>query len=394
MQDIILLKQGEIVLKGLNKKYFEQKLISNVKHRLRSLGEFDVTCTQSTIYVEPKSDDIDMDETQQAMTKVFGIAAVVRAAACDKTPEAMAKKAIEYMAEAMREAGSFKVETRRADKAFPMTSIEVSQYVGGELAEAFPETAVDVHNPELTVHVEVRERAAYIHRPPLPGAGGLPVGCGGTAVTLLSGGIDSPVSTYMIAKRGVHMIPVHFFSFPYTSELAKQKVLDLAKELTAYCGRLTVEVVPFTHIQTEIRDKCPEEYFTLIMRRFMMRIAPASRWTRTPERSSPAKISVRSPRRRWKRSAAPRPSRVCPCCARSSALTRKRSSACPARSARSSSPRCPTRTAARCSRRATPARGPASTPWRKRRLCSISKVSSPRRWPASSACALIPDFLM
>ena len=247
MQDIILLKQGEIVLKGLNKKYFEQKLISNVKRRLRSLGEFDVTCTQSTIYVEPKSDDIDMDETQQAMTKVFGIAAVVRAAACDKTPEAMAQKAIEYMAEAMREAGSFKVETRRADKAFPMTSIEVSQYVGGELAEAFPETAVDVHNPELTVHVEVRERAAYIHRPPLPGAGGLPVGCGGTAVTLLS--------------------------FPYTSELAKQKVLDLAKELTAYCGRLTVEVVPFTHIQTEIRDKCPEEYFTLIMRRFMMRIA-------------------------------------------------------------------------------------------------------------------------
>lgn len=275
MQDIILLKQGEIVLKGLNKKYFEQKLISNVKRRLRSLGEFDVTCTQSTIYVEPKSDDIDMDETQQAMTKVFGIAAVVRAAACDKTPEAMAQKAIEYMAEAMREAGSFKVETRRADKAFPMTSIEVSQYVGGELAEAFPETAVDVHNPELTVHVEVRERAAYIHRPPLPGAGGLPVGCGGTAVTLLSGGIDSPVSTYMIAKRGVHMIPVHFFSFPYTSELAKQKVLDLAKELTAYCGRLTVEVVPFTHIQTEIRDKCPEEYFTLIMRRFMMRIAQA-----------------------------------------------------------------------------------------------------------------------
>ena len=170
MQDIILLKQGEIVLKGLNKKYFEQKLISNVKRRLRSLGEFDVTCTQSTIYVEPKSDDIDMDETQQAMTKVFGIAAVVRAAACDKTPETMAQKAIEYMAEAMREAGSFKVETRRADKAFPMTSIEVSQYVGGELAEAFPETAVDVHNPELTVHVEVRERAAYIHRPPLPGA--------------------------------------------------------------------------------------------------------------------------------------------------------------------------------------------------------------------------------
>lgn len=273
MQDIILLKQGEIVLKGLNKKYFEQKLISNVKRRLRSLGEFDVTCTQSTIYVEPKSDDIDMDETQQAMTKVFGIAAVVRAAACDKTPEAMAQKAIEYMAEAMREAGSFKVETRRADKAFPMTSIEVSQYVGGELAEAFPETAVDVHNPELTVHVEVRERAAYIHRPPLPGRGR-------SARRLRRHGGNAALRRHRFAGIDVYdrqarrtYDPGAFFSFPYTSELAKQKVLDLARELTAYCGRLTVEVVPFTHIQTEIRDKCPEEYFTLIMRRFMMRIA-------------------------------------------------------------------------------------------------------------------------
>ena len=273
MQDIILLKQGEIVLKGLNKKYFEQKLISNVKRRLRSLGEFDVTCTQSTIYVEPKSDDIDMDETQQAMTKVFGIAAVVRAAACDKTPEAMAQKAIEYMAEAMREAGSFKVETRRSDKAFPMTSIELSQYVGNALSDAYEDIEVDVHDPELVVHIEVRDLAAYVHAMPVHGAGGLPVGCSGTAVTLLSGGIDSPVSTYMIAKRGVHLIPVHFFSFPYTSQQAKDKVIELGRLLTEYCGKMTMEVVPFTHIQEEIRDKCPEEYFTLIMRRFMMRIA-------------------------------------------------------------------------------------------------------------------------
>ena len=273
MRDILLLKQGEIVLKGLNKKYFEQKLIQNVKRRLARLGAFDVTCLQSTIYITPLDDASDMDAAQEAMTKVFGAASVVRAAGCEKTPEAMAAKAVEYMADAMRAAKSFKVETKRADKAFPMTSIQISQYVGGELAEAFPGTAVDVHDPELTVHVEVRETQAYIHGTPLPGAGGLPVGCGGTAVTLLSGGIDSPVSTYMIAKRGVHMIPVHFFSFPYTSELAKQKVLDLAKILTDYCGRMTVEVVPFTHIQTEIRDKCPEEYFTLIMRRFMMRIA-------------------------------------------------------------------------------------------------------------------------
>ena len=275
MRDIILLKQGEIVLKGLNKRYFEQKLLQNVKRRLSPLGEFDVNCLQSTIYVEPLDDAADMDAALDAMTRVFGAASVVRAAGCEKTPQAMAAKAVEYMADAMRAARSFKVETKRADKSFPMTSIQISQYVGGELADAFPGTAVDVHDPELTVHVEVRETQAYIHGTPLPGAGGLPVGCGGAAVTLLSGGIDSPVSTWMIAKRGVHMIPVHFFSFPYTSELAKQKVLDLARVLTAWCGRMTVEVVPFTHIQTEIRDKCPEEYFTLIMRRFMMRIAQA-----------------------------------------------------------------------------------------------------------------------
>ena len=273
MRDIILLKQGEIVLKGLNKRYFEQKLLQNVKRRLASLGKFRVECMQSTIYIEPEDESADMDAVAEAMTKVFGVASVVRAAGCEKAPEAMAQKAIEYMREAMLAAESFKVETKRSDKSFPLTSIQVSQYVGGELAEAYPATKVDVHDPALTVHVEVRETSAYIHGSPMPGAGGLPVGCGGTAVTLLSGGIDSPVSTWMIAKRGVHMIPVHFFSFPYTSELAKQKVLDLAKVLTAYCGRMTVEVVPFTHIQTEIRDKCPEEYFTLIMRRFMMRIA-------------------------------------------------------------------------------------------------------------------------
>ena len=160
MRDILLLKQGEIVLKGLNKKYFEQKLIQNVKRRLARLGAFDVTCLQSTIYITPLDDASDMDAAQEAMTKVFGAASVVRAAGCEKTPEAMAAKAVEYMADAMRAAKSFKVETKRADKAFPMTSIQVSQYVGGELAEAFPGTAVDVHDPELTVHVEVRETRA------------------------------------------------------------------------------------------------------------------------------------------------------------------------------------------------------------------------------------------
>ena len=272
MQDIVLLKLGEIVLKGLNKRHFEQKFMQNVRRRLKGMGEFNIYCLQSTVYVEPLG-DCDMDAVLEAMTQVFGAASVMRAAACEKDIAAIARRAIEYLADDMRAAKSFKVETKRSDKSFPLSSIQVSQQVGGELAEAFPDTAVDVHNPELTVHVEIRDLAAYVHSAPLPGAGGMPVGSNGVAVTLLSGGIDSPVSSYMIAKRGVRLVPVHFFSFPYTSELAKEKVIDLAKILTRYCGRMTLEIVPFTHIQEEIRDKCPEEYFTIIMRRFMMRLS-------------------------------------------------------------------------------------------------------------------------
>ena len=275
MNDMILLKQGEIVLKGLNRRYFEDKLISNAKRRLAPYGKFDVSATQSTVYIEPQSDDCDMDGALEAMMKVFGVVGVTRALACEKDKDAIFEAARAYLADDMRAAKSFKVESKRSDKGFPMTSIALSQYVGNLLSDAFPNIEVDVHNPELVVSLEVREKAAYVHAKSLPGAGGLPVGANGRAVTLLSGGIDSPVSSYMIARRGIHLIPVHFFSFPYTSEQAKQKVLDLAKLLTDYCGRLTVEIVPFTHIQEEIRAKCPEEYFTLIMRRFMMRIAEA-----------------------------------------------------------------------------------------------------------------------
>ena len=272
MNDIILLKLGEIVLKGLNRKSFEQKLMGNIRRRLAPLGNFRVYCLQSTVYVEGE-EGADMDAAFEAMQQVFGVISLSRAAPCEKNKEAIARLAIEYLRDEMESAKSFKVESKRSDKAFPMTSIELSQYVGGELADAYPDTAVDVHDPELTVHIEVRDLAAYVHAAPVPGAGGMPVGSNGVAVTLLSGGIDSPVSTYMIAKRGVRLIPVHFFSFPYTSQQAKDKVIELGRQLTAYCGRMTMEVVPFTHIQEEIRDKCPEEYFTLIMRRFMMRIA-------------------------------------------------------------------------------------------------------------------------
>ena len=273
MNDILLLKLGEIVLKGLNRKAFEQKLMGNVRRRLLGLGKFRVSCMQSTVYVEPLDDEADMDAAFEAVQKIFGVVKVNRAAACEKDKDAIARMAIDYLREDILHARSFKVESKRSDKSFPMTSIQLSQYVGGELAEAYPDCAVDVHDPELTVYIEVRDLAAYVHATPVSGAGGMPVGSNGVAVTLLSGGIDSPVSTYMIAKRGVRLIPVHFFSFPYTSQQAKEKVVELTRLLTEYCGRMTLEVVPFTHIQEEIRDKCPEEFFTLIMRRFMMRIA-------------------------------------------------------------------------------------------------------------------------
>ena len=273
MREMILCKLGEVVLKGLNRRSFEDKLIGNLRRRTAKCGNFRIYSKQSTIYVEPVNDESDLTAAYAACKQVFGVIAVSRALPCEKDVQAIIRTAKDYLAPEFARAKDFKVESKRADKTFPLTSIQLSQQVGGALHQAFPRCAVNVHDPELTVFIEIRDDAAYVHGPAEAGAGGLPIGMGGSAVSLLSGGIDSPVSTYMIAKRGVHMIPVHFFSFPYTSELAKQKVLDLAKELTAYCGRLTVEVVPFTHIQTEIRDKCPEEYFTLIMRRFMMRIA-------------------------------------------------------------------------------------------------------------------------
>ena len=273
--EMLLLKLGEVVLKGLNRRTFEDKLVNNVRRRLRKCGSFQVYVRQSTIYVEPQRDDCDMEAALTAARQVFGIVSVVRAVPCEKTVEAIAATAREYLAGEFARARTFKVESRRADKSFPMNSIQISQAVGGDLADAFPGVAVDVHNPDLTVHVEIREKFAYVHGPALSGAGGLPVGTGGHAVSLLSGGLDSPVSSWMMARRGVQLEMVHFVSPPYTSQQAQDKVLELARLLTAYCGTMVVHIVPFTEIQEEIRRKCPEEFFTLIMRRFMMRISQA-----------------------------------------------------------------------------------------------------------------------
>ena len=272
MHEIILCKLGEVVLKGLNRRSFEMKLMSNIRRRTQPFGKFKIYSRQSTIYVEPAEDACDIAGAYAACKQVFGIIAITRALPCEKSKEAIFDTAKTYLGDALTAAKSFKVESKRADKSFPMGSIQLSQWVGGALHDAFPHLTVDVHHPELTVYVEVREDAAYVHGPAEAAAGGLPIGMGGHAVSLLSGGIDSPVSSYMIAKRGVQLELLHFASPPYTSEQAREKVLQLAQELTAWCGRLTVHVVPFTEIQEEIRRKCPEDHFTLIMRRFMMRL--------------------------------------------------------------------------------------------------------------------------
>ena len=270
-QELFLLKMGEIVLKGLNRRRFEERLMGNLQRRLHPYGRFRAISRQSIVYVEPLEETCDLDGAWESMKQLFGIVGLSRAKSCEKNPDAFFQAACAYLDEDLKNAKSFKVESKRSDKTFPMTSIELSQYVGGLLSEAYPHLKVDVHNPELIVHLEVRDFAGYVHANPEPGAGGLPVGVGGRAVALLSGGIDSPVACYMMAKRGLALEMVHFFSYPYTSNEAKEKVLELASLLTGYCGRLTVNIVPFTGIQEELRRSCPEPYFTLAMRRFMMR---------------------------------------------------------------------------------------------------------------------------
>ena len=273
MKEIFLLKLGEVVLKGANKRQFESRLRANVRRRMKPFGEFDVYIMQSTVYVEPMNEAADVDGAWEACNSIFGVVRLCRCRPCEKDIDAIFATIEEYLGPDLDCAKSFKVESKRSDKSFPMNSIAISQEIGGRLAEAHPDCLVNVHHPEYTVYVEIRDLAAYVHGPAQPGAGGLPTGVGGRAMCLLSGGIDSPVAAYMMAKRGMEIECVHFFSYPYTSQLAKDKVLELARLVTRYSGRMTVNVVSFTQIQEAIRDNCPEEYFTLIMRRFMMDIA-------------------------------------------------------------------------------------------------------------------------
>lgn len=275
MKEIILCKYGEIVLKGLNKRQFEAVMLRQLSHRIAPLGKFEITSAQSVAYIEPTDEECDIDAAYDAVCKIFGIVSVCRAAVTEKSFDSIVRTVGEYILPAIRERGAktFKVESKRGDKRFPMTSPELSGEVGAELLEMAPELTVDVHEPDVVVHVEIRAKAAYVHIGGAPGAGGLPYGSGGKGMLLLSGGIDSPVAGWMMAKRGVELIAIHFASPPYTSQRAEQKVHSLLRQVAKYSGRIMLFVVPFTEIQELIKDNCPEEVFTLIMRRMMMRIS-------------------------------------------------------------------------------------------------------------------------
>ena len=273
MRQVILCKYGEIVLKGLNRSRFEADLIKNVRRRLKPLGEFRLDSRQSTLFVEPMSEDIDYDETIDRLKKVYGIAKICPAFATEKSLDAIYATARECLGDELQSAKTFKVVAKRADKRFPLDSMQIMSELGGMILEGYPGISVDVKNPELTVICEIRDDAAYVHGTPIEGAGGIPVGTSGRALLLLSGGIDSPVAGAMMAKRGVIISAIHFQSPPYTSERALIKVERLAAKMTEHCGQITLFTVPFTEIQEAIRDNCPEELFTLIMRRLMMEIA-------------------------------------------------------------------------------------------------------------------------
>ncbi len=273
MREILLCKYGEIVLKGANRRYFEDTLCRTVRRRSKQFGEFTVTASQSTLIIEPQNDMADIDGMFEAVSCVFGIVGISRCAVCEKDMQKIAETVKEYIPQFLIGKRTFKVEAKRSDKRFPCDSMQIAREIGGCVLETVHGIRVDVKHPEIVVQVEIREFAAYIHAGQFKGAGGMPVGTNGKALLLLSGGIDSPVAGYMIAKRGVQLEAVHFESFPYTSERAREKVFALARKISRYTGRFNLHVVSLTHIQEELVKSCDEDYFTLLLRRYMMAIA-------------------------------------------------------------------------------------------------------------------------
>lgn len=273
MKEIILAYQGEMTLKGLNRSKFEARLAKSIRYRLEDLGKFKVTQAQSTVFIEPLEDDLDMDEAFRRISKIFGIVKMSRAACCSKDFDEICATAEAYLGETLRGIRTFKVEAKRADKTFPMKSPELCRELGAYLLGKHPHLRVNVHEPQLEIMVEIRDKGAYIHGPKVEAAGGLPVGTSGRALNLLSGGIDSPVAAYCMARRGLALHHIHFASPPYTSLRAKLKVRDLAREIVEYTGNCTLFVVPYTKPQEYIRDHAPDVLFTVLMRRSMLRIA-------------------------------------------------------------------------------------------------------------------------
>ncbi|MCQ2427050.1 MAG: tRNA 4-thiouridine(8) synthase ThiI [Clostridia bacterium] len=277
MREVFLCKYGEIVLKGANRAAFESLLCRELKYRLSQVGKYRITRGQSVITVTPSGDrDPSAEESEAAYSTImhtFGIIAVCRSAAAPKDFRAICDTAVSYLEGALGKAKTFKVETKRADKRFPMRSNEISAELGGVLLSAYHNLKVDVHNPDVTVRVDIRDEAAYISANLEHAAGGMPVGSNGKGLLLLSGGIDSPVAGWMMAKRGVKLDAVYFEAFPYTSIQAREKVITLAKEVARWSGSIWLHIVSLTEIEEDLARSCNEDYFTLLLRRYMMRIA-------------------------------------------------------------------------------------------------------------------------
>lgn len=273
MKEVLLCKYGELILKGANRSYFEGLLLRELKERVKRAGNFDIYKAQSTIYIEPKDDSCDIDLALECAKKVFGIVTIDRACVVEKNLDAICRAAKEYLPRFMTGARTFKADARRADKSFPLKSPELAGEIGASVLEALPRLKVDLNNPDIIVRVEIRERGAYLHAGQIKGAGGMPLGSSGKGLLLLSGGIDSPVAGFMMAKRGVTLEALHFESFPYTSERAREKVLELAQILCEYSTHIKVHVISLTRIQEALRDNCDEDYFTLLLRRYMMTLA-------------------------------------------------------------------------------------------------------------------------
>ena len=273
MNEVILIKNGELALKGLNRCTFESKMVKDIRRRIKPFGEFSVTPCQSTVTVTSLSEDADLNAAFDAIRRVFGIAAVCRAAVCEKEMDAIYKTAEEYLQDRLNDAKTFKAEAKRADKRFPLKSPQICENMGEYILNKFPHLSVNVREPDVTIHIEVREKETYIHAGSVPGAGGMPAGSNGRALLLLSGGIDSPVAGWMMAKRGVNLSAIHFMSPPYTGDRARVKVESLCEQVAKWSGHIRLYEVNFTKIQETLRDRCPEELFTVLMRRQMMKIS-------------------------------------------------------------------------------------------------------------------------